>query len=384
MIYIGILVVLALCALLFDLGKVRSGRIITYWGIYIMLVCLAGFRYKVGGDTYNYMYMHEYIPDLSNLFATEIGIEKLQPLWLLFSAAAKSIGDDFYILQILHAIVVNWVIFKFIKKNTVYRYTGVLFYYLAIYPFFNFEILRESLAVCCFLVAIPYYMSRKWVMYYLLATAAILFHASAVFLYLLPFVRNINMKPVILIAIFISSAILNSLFIEIMLPVAARIFDINIFPYEEYNYTILGLVSLLALYLCIPLLLAWAIDNKLKLELKYSAVCNKWLLISSLLPLLFIFYRLFNYFVILWMLMACEVAHAVIKDKKARKIRILIVPIFFSIAVIFSTIRYFKDTSSIIPSTRWYIRWQPYHSIFDPITVPERDRMISIDRMGSQ
>lgn len=385
MIYLSILMVLALFAVLHDVLNVREGRTASYCGAYVLLVCLAGFRFKVGGDTYNYMYTHELLPNLFNLFSTEVGIAKLQPLWLLFSAIAKSIEEDFYALQFLHAITVNTVIFIFIHKNTRFRHTGVFFYYFSLYPFFNFEVLRESLAICCFLVAIPYYTDRKWIRYYVSVIAAFLFHLSAVFLFLLPLIRNLSPRPLSLILLFAASTLLN----PVMQAILSSSFTTNmigfaISDYVEYNYTIFGLISIFFLYLTTPLALRWATLEKLRIKLNYGAAANSGLIIASLIPLFFIFYRLFNYFSILYILMACEVAHSIIRIRRIHKIRAITAPVIFSLITIFYAGRYFSDTSDLVPSTRWHIRWHPYHSIFDPVEVSDRERMLEIQNMGQR
>lgn len=375
--------VLALFALLYDVLNLREGRSLSYWGSYLVLVFLAGFRYRVGGDTYNYMFMYELLPNLSELFSTEVGFAKLQPLWLLFLAFAKSIGEDFYTFQILHAITVNAIIFGFIKKNTNYRHSGVLLYYFSIYPFFNFEILRESLAVCIFLIAVPYYTNKNWWRYYLLVTIAFLFHYSAVFLYLLPFIRNVNFKGISLLFIFAISTMLNPFIQTNTASWNSTFIELLIGGYLEYKYTIFGLISIFIFNLLIPYFLFWFARNNCKINADYVAVAAKWLPIAALIPFVYIFYRFFNYFAILWILMACEVGHGVLKTVKAGTMRLVAASVLFTLALIFSTTGYFKDTSHILSSTRWYIRWQPYYSIFDPVTDPDRELMIEIERANN-
>lgn len=385
MIYLCILLALALFALMHDVLNVREGRTISYWGGYVMLVCLAGFRFKVGGDTYNYMFTHELLPNLSTLFSAEVGIAKLQPLWLLFSATAKSIGEEFYILQFLHAITVNAVIFLFIDKNTKFRQTGIFFYYFSLYPFFNFEILRESLAVCCFLIAIPHYTNKNWIRYYFLITAAFLFHFSAIFLFLLPLIRSLTQRPTSLLLVFFVSALLNpAIQVALSSPIATNLLGPIVSAYAEYNYTIFGLISLFFLYLLTPLTLTWITLDKLQIKLNYGIIAKNGLSIAALIPLLFIFHRFFNYFSILYILMTCEATHAVIKSKKIRKIKLITAPALLSFILLFHTGRYFTDTSDLVATTRWHIRWHPYHSIFDPITVSDRDRMVEIQNLGQQ
>lgn len=331
------------------------------------------------------MYTHDVLPNLSEIFSAEVGIAKLQPLWVLLSATAKSIGEDFYIFQFLHAIVVNAVIFRFIQKNTRFQFTGVLLYYFTLYPFFNFEILREALAVCFFLLSIPYYKNRKWIPYYLLITIAFLFHLSAIFLFLLPIVRNIRLEAPGLLLLFSASAILNpAMHAFASSSTATGLIGFAIGGYIDYKYTVFGLISIFILYLLVPYFLTWLTQNKLKIELKYAEMAYQGLPIAAMIPIFFIFYRFFNYFAILYILMACEAAHSIIQKRNLRKIRLVTVPIIFSIALVFYTARYFSDTSDIVSSTRWHIRWHPYHSIFDPVNVPEREQMIKIQNLGQQ
>ena len=379
MIYFIILVVLALFALLYDVLNIREGGSVIYWGAWLLLVCLAGFRYKVGGDTYNYMTIYQILPNLQNILNDDLGIAKLQPLWLFFTAIAKSIGDDFYIFQFLHAIVVNAAIFFFIYKNTNYRFTAILLYYFSFYPMFNFELLRESLAVCCFLASIKYYINKNWIKYHLIITAAFLFHFSAVFLYFLPFIRSSNPKPKSLILIFIIAALLSP-FLDAPINSLAEVPLLGqiVGEYAEYKYSFLGLISIFFFYLFTPLILSSIVTKNIEINSNCLILARKWLLIGAITPLLFIFYRFFNYFSMVFIIILCEVGHGVIKNIRPRSSKFLITLMLFFSALIFGTGGFFKDTSDLVPATRWYIRWYPYHSIFDPITVPERDRLIEI------
>lgn len=377
MIYFAILLTLALFALVHDVLKVRRGRRLSYWGAYIGLVCLAGFRYKVGGDTYNYMYMHELLPNLSGIFNAEVGIEKLQPLWLLFSATAKSIDDAFYVLQFLHAAIVNWVIFDFIRKNSNYRQSAVLVYYFSIYPFLNFEILREALAICCFLISIRYYVNRVWWRYYALATVALLFHFSAIFLFLLPMIRDVRLTPMRLVMVFVLATLLNPLVMAaVTSATATRLLGFALKGYEEYEYTFFGLLSILVLYFLVPLALTWISQRWFKVEARYGVVAQRGLLVGACIPLFFIFYRFFNYFALLYMLAAVDVIHGVINNSSLRRLKPIAVPALFCVTFAFATVRYFQDTSHLAEGTRWYNRWFPYHSVFDPVSFPPREVMI--------
>lgn len=385
MIYFIILAVLALFAFLYDVLNLREGRSVIYWGAWLLLVCLAGFRFKVGGDTYNYMTIYKLLPNLQNILNNDVDIAKLQPLWFFFTAIAKSIGEDFYIFQFLHAIVVNAAVFFFIYKNTNYRHTAILIYYFTFFPFLNFELLRESLAVCCFLASIQCYVNKNWLKYYLIITVAFLFHFSAVFLYFLPFVRNFNPKPRNLILIFIIAALLSPLLHDpIDSLTEAQFIGQIVGRYAEYKYSFLGLISIFVFYLFTPLVFASIANKNIELHSNCLILARKWLIIGSIIPLLFIFYRFFNYFSIIFIIIVCEVGHSVIKNIRPKTSKFFMTITLFSLALIFGSGGFFKDTSDLIPSTRWYIRWYPYHSIFDPITVPERDQMVEMQTSGSR
>lgn len=377
MTYIFILMVLALFALFYDVLNVREGREISYWGAYLILVCLAGFRFKVGGDTYNYMYTHELLPNLSNLLSTEVGIAKLQPLWLLLSAASKSIGEEFYILQLIHAILVNAAIFHFIQQNTPSRHTGVLFYSFSLYPYFNFEILRESLAIACFLMAINSYTKKHWLKYYTITIIAFLFHISAIILFLLPIIKGIEIRNKYIPLVFLVSAALN--------PIATQILSSSIISnligflagYTENTYSLWGLVSLFVFFTLIPLSISFIGQDAFKINRPYASLIQTGLLFSSLIPLFYIFFRFYNYFSILFVLLASEICIKITQKRSIRKIAPVTLPIVVSAFFFLYTIRYFGDTSDLAQGTRWYNYWHPYYSIFNPETDQNRERLMN-------
>ena len=72
--------------------------------LYIILVALAAFRFRVGGDTYYYMLVYDILPTFSEIFSSDLVLVKLQPLWLLLNSTSKWIGPDFFVFQIIHAL----------------------------------------------------------------------------------------------------------------------------------------------------------------------------------------------------------------------------------------------------------------------------------------
>lgn len=214
-IYIILLFLLLFGVFHFDYRGVKILKGGYYFFIFILFTLLTGLRYRVGGDALAYEdYFYAY-PDLSSYFSFlkkgNISFE-YQPLYILFVAICKSLNPDYYFYQLIHAFIVNTVIFWFIKKNTQFVFTTVLILYLFLFYFyFTFDIQREILAICCFLLGFKYFKNNNWPIFYIFAIIAFFFHISAFFLLLLPFFKLIKItREFIIISIIISIPIIIS------------------------------------------------------------------------------------------------------------------------------------------------------------------------------
>ena len=161
MIYFIVLIILLFFAFIYDFANTKVGRKIAYYSILIGLICLSGFRYRVGGDTLSYMLTYPNMPNLKQLGNFDYIDLKLQPLWVLLVSISKSVTEEFYMLQLFHAIIINTLIFSFIKTNTKYIFTAILLYYIGYFGYFNFEIMRESIAISIFLYSIKFLQNKK-------------------------------------------------------------------------------------------------------------------------------------------------------------------------------------------------------------------------------
>lgn len=82
--------------------------------------------------------------------------------------------------------------FLTIRKYAPNVFLGVLLYLLFIFPYFSFEILRESMAISMFLFSLKYLEQKKWLKYYGMIFVSFMFHESSLFLVLMPFIREIK------------------------------------------------------------------------------------------------------------------------------------------------------------------------------------------------
>lgn len=199
MIYFVALLFCILFISLYDFRSTKQGKWFCYVLLCIIIVCISGFRYKVGGDTIRYMEEFGRIHVLGDLRTKDLFEEGMMPLCYLFFSTCKTISSSFFFLQFVHAAIVNIVLFVFIKKNTPFVFCSVLIYLIWNYLEFNTEIIRESLAVCAFLCGTGYLKKKKWLPYYVFCFVALGFHISAIITFIIPFIYRIRFNWIIVI-----------------------------------------------------------------------------------------------------------------------------------------------------------------------------------------
>lgn len=196
-------------------------------GYYVMqcllFILVAGLRNHVGGDTLGYMSDWEIYPPIQDLNLIYFITLRYQPGWIILNCLCKSISQDFFILQLIIACFVNISIFYIVKKYSPDKYFTILLYLLLSYCYFNFEILRESIAACIFLFAFQSFYNKNWLKYYILITIGFLFHDGIIIFSILPIfykfvTTNISLKKYgIIIIIIISFVLFNPIVINNLL-----------------------------------------------------------------------------------------------------------------------------------------------------------------------
>lgn len=158
----------------------------SYWGLFVLLVVVAGIRYRIGTDSIIYERIYEDVPPLWKIFNYNFDSTRFEPAFLIFASIPKSFSPDFMWLQVLESLVVNLVVFWFVLKNSKNKFLSITLYYIVLYLNLNTQVLREALAVSLFLLAWPSFRDGKWLWYYCLTGLATFFHTSALLTLLLP------------------------------------------------------------------------------------------------------------------------------------------------------------------------------------------------------
>lgn len=377
MIYFVLLALFLMCTFNFDVVNNNVGKRGLYVILCLLLICLAGFRYRVGGDTLNYMFRHNFIPDLFsiNLFDEIEGVRG-EIGWRLLSSFAKALGDDFYWMQFIQSIIVNVSVFIFFKRYSTHYFTCVLLYYITFYFYLNFEILRESIAISIFLIfGVKYLLSNRFVAYSFTIIIMMLFHTSAVFLFVMPLLLKFSSKNynyfIICTITYIMGLIISPFFYDFLRGGVPFSFFANQFDaYLEYNYNIFGQIQAYLLYIVLPLLIY---KYTKKTSNNFAVFLIVYALIGSLTALFTIFFRFINYFTAILIVQLTAMFIVLLKNKNDR-LSLQHGFFFILIIFIFNNIRLFTivdETKNI----RWYSRWYPYYNTFEQREDPDREYM---------
>lgn len=276
MIYIAITILLFLLTFHFDYQGHTRYRLEWYIFVLIVFICLAGFRYRIGIDSVRYSMGYPALPDLEEFWSYDFDQTHYGRGYLLLNAVARSISDNFVVMQFILATFVNCVLLRFFYKNTRNIFFACLLYFIFQYFNYNFEILRESCAISVFILAWPYFANDKWWKYYICAAIAVLFHPSAIFTLLLPFIKlpifrkiftpNL-LTPLIMVGMFLLGIIISRIFFDWIKALEFATMDEYAKIYENSHYaesTTLNIVGILAFLIKLfiyPLGMIWIFKN---------------------------------------------------------------------------------------------------------------------------
>ncbi|MDR1653253.1 MAG: EpsG family protein [Prevotellaceae bacterium] len=375
MIYIVILIILAIPAFLYDICNLERGKTGFLVLEFILLVLLAGLRYRVGGDTLIYMFLFDNYPSLGELQYFDFSEAEFNPLWYIFNAVIISCGGDFITFQIIHAIIVNSVFFWFFRKHTAFYFSAILMYYFGYYVLFNMEVLREALAVCCFMIAYPLYSQKKYVKYYLCCIVAVSIHWSALFMLLIPLfsfiLKNFKVKHLIIVEIALGVFLAGISIIPLILDVFSFNYLVSL-KLERYAEMEVNIMNTLFYYVfTVPFILLLYFNNReentdFQLRNMHSLVTLFVVLMVFSAFYNIIFSRLTNYLIPFVILYIVESVKYLNMRYKENIIYSFVIKMALVIILFFQSYYYWKTQLESMPDTKFYVLFHPYHSIFDP------------------
>lgn len=344
--------------------------------VYVTLVAIMGLRYKVGGDTYNYMTYFSWAPELQ--YWQPFDISGFEPGFSLLTSAVKTYTDDIYIYQTIISLIMTFMLMFFVSRNTTYRFLAMLFIFVAMYLYFSTEVIRESLAVGGLLMAYPLLRDRKYLPYFAICLLLITLHSSAALCFLLPLFRNLKLNSRFFVYVlgFI-------IFGFVMAPLMQRLSDYFIFQkllrYNRQAYVGYAWCGLRFIYFSLlPFLTLYWCKHKFHLSIKFeNIICLQILFGIGLWFVPIVFQRFMNYTIIFYLVALADVIGTVTRDPwyrgqltiAARQGRGQLAKILLVLTIM--------AHSSYYIHLNFYEIYIPYHSIFDPIEEPMREKYVA-------
>lgn len=186
MIYLAVTLLLLALVRAYDYGGAERGRRAWWCALCLAMVCIAGFRYKMGIDSIKYENYYSWLHPIQEIDRSDFRHTRFSPLYIVLCSVCRAVSGEFMLLQFVVAAIINVSVFRFLWRGTRHVFFAALLYWFFLFLNLNMEVLREALAVSVFLWAWPFFKSGKWWVWYLLSLLAFGFHVSAAIMFLLP------------------------------------------------------------------------------------------------------------------------------------------------------------------------------------------------------
>ena len=213
MIYVVVLLYIFFLIIRFDYHKAEEGRDQHYFFLLLIFIFVSGLSYRLGIDVVRYQGLFEsgeYSLNDFNLFDFGERQTATEPGWVFVNAVVYNLTHNWVIFKLLLAAFFNGVVFWFFKKHSPAPFTAVFIY--AIMGFFqiNFQVLRESISIAFFIIALDKLMGEhpSYLKYYLWAIPAIFFHRFGWVVLIFPIFSFLRLNKTFVLILICSSLLL--------------------------------------------------------------------------------------------------------------------------------------------------------------------------------
>lgn len=373
------LILILICVLVFvDVYGLRYPREAIYLPIVCGLILISAFRYRLGIDSIRYEEIYSDIPTIFNLKFDDFLTVQYEPLWIVFCSILRSVSDSFFFLQLVHAIIINWIFCSFLYRHTNSPLISLFFYMMAMYFLFNFESIRESLAIAVFLVLWEKIKNERY-LYCLIFLLCCMIHYGAVILFLIPCVKKIKLGFSTLLITIIGVILIGFFVFELLLKIDLSFVN----PLVEYKYRTYinreGVFSLytLLIYFFIPFcaLILWILFVKRQHIFSHFILLYFILLLGSFfIPITL---RFANYFLIFYIVFLTDLVN---KLSKAH-VKTLLRSVWSGVIIIFFSFPYFSWFFIGVANTPYknYDKYFPYTDIVSKETSTKREFITDVE-----
>ncbi len=375
-IYIIYLLIFIYLSYTYDIKKKTKDKKVWLGVSFLMLVMMAGLRYHIGVDSYRYeRSFYNETPNITVYFRLHY-YEDSEFLWTFLMVLVKTITGSFVAFQFIHAIILNGLIYNFLRKTTDKVFTAILITYCTYWTALNFEVLREAICVGIFINALFLLYNKKIFAYIIVALIAFGLHRFSFVMFIIaPILIYANKR---MVYVFLSVLAVYVLFFmdETVLKyiLLISVDDINesasekLMKYVEgsskggfRSINIFGYIELIITNAAFPILIL--LYEK---ESKYYSMFFKFILLfvvfSFITAQFGIVYRLLNY---LGLIVIVVAVNFIFDKSKLDTIRYLVV-IFLVLTVLIKIKGFYSPSELEFRNTVKYdCRYFPYKTIFE-------------------
>ena len=237
MTYLFLLLLILIGVYLYDIRGSKRNKVEFFYFVVFLLSITTGLSYRLGIDMTRYM---ESYNDYKSLFRIDsfdyfFSFQGEAPLWVFTASCFRTFGLPFCVFHLFQTLFVNSAVAFVIRKYADCSFVALLLYIVTLFPTFNYEIMRESLAVATFLYAVPYLFRSQYIHYYCLAFISFGFHLSAFVVLLVPLIKLVpNNKFGLFLGVLLALLIL--FFADIFRLQLLVLLDIDMFADNALSY----------------------------------------------------------------------------------------------------------------------------------------------------
>ena len=401
--YVVVLILILFGIYWYDYRNEKLGRLFYWVIICLFLICIGGLRYRLGQDTITYIGDYNSLHPLSQLRADDFERTRFAPGFVILSSIFKQFTPEFTWFQFFQSAVVNSVLFYFFYKHSRHIFFCALVYFFYLYFLFTFQVMRESLAVCIFLLSWRFFREGKWLLWYLCSIVAFFFHMSALVMFFLPLICLPGIRQFFIfgkrtwfvgIGVFIFGIVVQAILFKYLELIAFSASMLERIKNYEHNYlggSILnlgGMVGILFQYICYPLLALYFLQKRKLLSGRNIYRFDKFnaLVLMSVFVAIFsisvtIFGRFNNYFFPFAILALGDWIFGYLKiNRKSVRLRLIYwIIIFLPMFCFHISGTYFTDMNRS-GTLKAYMVYYPYTSVLDRDLDPKTEKAINYIR----
>lgn len=225
--YIIITVMLGLLAYMVYTARDERDRHYVVYGAVGLFLLFFGFRGFILTDWiiyYTYFTDLEWYKVLYYFDDKKFGYE---PGFAILCMLCKTVFPDYFFMQFVVTLIHTYALYRFFRRYSDNIPLGLMLYIVFEGVFIATNLVRNSIAISLFLLALPFLEERKPIQYFSLCLLAVTFHLSALIYFPLYFFLHIRLNKWVYLGIFIAA---NVIFIS---QVSIIVSLLNLFGLDE-------------------------------------------------------------------------------------------------------------------------------------------------------